>query len=690
MTRIAVLTRGLWRLRREIAEITGMTPVRWRPLSRPAFDAVAGWGKAPTTRRARRLAEESGKPYFAFEDGPLRSIRPGPEEPPTSLIVDQSGIYYDAGNPSDLLASMADRTWFTPEVEGRAKQACETLRRLRLSKYNSGAERMPGELGLAEGAARRALVLDQVNGDASIRGALADAGSFSDLLAEALADDPDSEIVLKLHPDVLSGRRAGYFSDVAGSHRIRRVAEPVNPWSLLDAVDTVYTVSSGLGFEAALAGKKVVCYGSPFYSGWGFTEDRRLALRRPAPASALELFAAYYLRYARYFDCYSRREIAFEEAAEQLAWRRDRFMARERRAICYRIARWKRGPVNRMLDGPAGRPFHVHGVASAIDSAKKHGGEVIAWASRDNDRIEAACAEADVPFARAEDGFVRSTGLGASFVLPLSLVFDRRGIYYDSRTPSDLEWLLEHAEIPPALLDRARRLRERLVATGTTKYNVAARHEERIESGGRPVILVPGQVEDDASIEKGSPRIKRNLELLEAVRKRHPDGFVLYKPHPDVEAGLRRGRIPAERAAEFADRVVTNASIHGLIAIAHRVETITSLAGFEALIRGKPVTTHGQPFYAGWGLTEDLCPVARRTRRLSIDHLVAAALILYPRYVDPASGLLCPPEVLIERLVSAGHRERTAMDRLRRLVQLSAGRALHLGSSMRLLARRGA
>ncbi len=61
------------------------------------------------------------------------------------------------------------------------------------------------------------------------------------------------------------------------------------------------------------------------------------------------------------------------------------------------------------------------------------------------------------------------------------------------------------------------------------------------------------------------------------------------------------------------------------------------------------MTTHGLPFYAGWGLTDDPgCP--RRTRRLTLDELVAGALILYPRYVDPRTGLPCPPEVLVQRL----------------------------------------
>ena len=96
MGEIAILTRGLWRLRSEIAALTGMHPVFWAPWRRPAFDAVAGWGHAPTAERARRLAKHSGRPYLAFEDGPLRSVRPGPNQPPLSLVVDRSGIYYRA------------------------------------------------------------------------------------------------------------------------------------------------------------------------------------------------------------------------------------------------------------------------------------------------------------------------------------------------------------------------------------------------------------------------------------------------------------------------------------------------------------------------------------------------------------------------------------------------------------------
>jgi len=689
MGRIVILTRGLWQLRSEVAALSGMEPIRFESWRKQRFDAVAGWGHKVTADRARQVAARRNVPYVAFEDGPLRSIRPGPGEMPVGMVMDRSGVYYEARTASDLGALMGQVEVFTADVVDRAGEAAGLIRRLRLSKYNSGPERSPEQLGLPANGRPRVLVLDQVKDDASIPGALADAGSFAAMLAAAIADDPAAEVVVKLHPDVLSGRRAGYFSGLRAGERLKLVAEPVNPWSLLDAVEAVYTVSSGLGFEAVLAGKRVVTFGSPFYAGWGFTDDRRLAVARPRAASPLELFAAYYLSYTRYFDAYTRRETDFATAAEQLAWRRDRFLEEDRRPVCYRITHWKRSTVERMLDGPCGPPLHTTSVGKAVSLAKKSGGPVVAWASRDNSRLAAECGRAGIELRRVEDGFVRSAGLGASFVQPSSLVFDSRGIFYDSTRSSDIEVMLEEAEIPPALVERAARLREKLILARMTKYNVAGRRGQPIDGNGRPIVLVPGQVEDDASIRLGSPVVKRNIDLLRAVRQRHPESHVVYKPHPDVEAGFRRGHVSAEHAAEFADSIVTNASILDLIETSDHVETMSSLAGFEALLRGKRVTTHGQPFYAGWGLTEDLFPVPRRTRQRSIDELVAIALILYPRYLDPASGLRCTPELLVERLSTEGQRIKTPLEKLLRALQVSAARALHIGHSVKQLARRG-
>jgi len=163
---------------------------------------------------------------------------------------------------------------------------------------------------------------------------------------------------------------------------------------------------------------------------------------------------------------------------------------------------------------------------------------------------------------------------------------------------------------------------------------------------------VPGQVEDDLSVRLGGAGITGNLDLLTRVREANADAFILYKPHPDVEAGHRRGRIPDGLARKFADIVIHEVSTATVLAEIDELHTLTSLAGFEALLRRRRVVVYGRPFYAGWGLTTDLARIDRG-RRLALEELVAGALILYPRYLDPVTRLPCGPEIVIERLDNA-------------------------------------
>ena len=272
---------------------------------------------------------------------------------------------------------------------------------------------------------------------------------------------------------------------------------------------------------------------------------------------------------------------------------------------------------------------------------------------RKTEALRQACDRAALPLSRVEDGFLRSRGLGAELIPPLSLVVDDLGIYYDPTRASRLEHLItEAAALPPARLRRAERLVAALISTGVGKYNLSG-DGSLPDAGGRKVVLVPGQVEDDASIRLGAGEVRTNRALLQLARDRHPDAVLVYKPHPDVEAGLRAGQVAAEDLAKLADHVAAKADPMALIAQADRVVTMTSLLGFEALLRGVTVSVTGAPFYAGWGLTEDLGPVpARRRARPALAALAHAALIAYPRYHDPVTGRPCPVEVAVERLAS--------------------------------------
>jgi len=98
---------------------------------------------------------------------------------------------------------------------------------------------------------------------------------------------------------------------------------------------------------------------------------------------------------------------------------------------------------------------------------------------------------AGVHLLHLEDGFLRSIGLGADLIRPVSWVIDTRGIYYDATRPSDLEVLLQTGEFTTDLLTRAIKFRERVVSTGLTKYNVGITAWQR-PGTARHVILVAG------------------------------------------------------------------------------------------------------------------------------------------------------------------------------------------------------
>ncbi|PKP95429.1 MAG: beta-3-deoxy-D-manno-oct-2-ulosonic acid transferase [Alphaproteobacteria bacterium HGW-Alphaproteobacteria-14] len=359
-------------------------------------------------------------------------------------------------------------------------------------------------------------------------------------------------------------------------------------------------------------------------------------------------------------DPFSRRWIGPWEAIAVLAeWRRvidaNRGSPGERIVAACGISWWKRAEIRQFLWSP-GKPVRIFAsIRRALAAARAEGGALAVWPSRISPNLITKAKRAGVALVRVEDGFVRSVGLGSNLVPPLSVIVDRRGIHFDPQQPSDLEHILGHGNFPPALLDRAARLRTAIIAAGISKYASAPPHGARRNrsAGARRMVLVPGQVEDDMSVIAGGGGIASNLELLRRTRAIEPEAEIWWRPHPDVDAGHRNGAIADAAALEHADRIVRRGSMADLLDAVDGVHVLTSLAGFEALLRGRDVTCHGTPFYAGWGLTRDLGAVpARRGRPLTLDQLVAGVLLLYPRYLDPVTALSCPPEVLVQRMAA--------------------------------------
>lgn len=249
-----------------------------------------------------------------------------------------------------------------------------------------------------------------------------------------------------------------------------------------------------------------------------------------------------------------------------------------------------------------------------------------------------------------EDGFVRSIALGSDLTRPFSLIVDGRGLYVDAAQVSDLEHILQETNFDPPLLERAGALIEKLKLYKISKYNAFKHEKIDIAAGaGQKIILLPAQVEDDVSILLGGGGLD-TLGFIQKVREENPDAYLVFKPHPDVLSGNRRGLKDEGIILRYCDAVLKNCSIVSALELCDEVHTITSTAGFDALLRGKKVVVYGTPFYAGWGLTQDRASFARARRKLSLEALVAGVLILYPRYIHPKSKNLCEVELCLDTM----------------------------------------
>lgn len=672
---LGILSRGIWRLPL-LAQMLQAKPVRVRRGYGTSVDAVAGWGLRPSTRKALAYADKHGLPYMALEDGFLRSFGTGEYFPPLSLVLDGEGIYYDCTRPSSLERLLCSNADVLGPDAVLVQQAREKLLSAGLSKYNHAPELSQGML--RAGDVQRVLVVDQTAGDMSVAKGGADAATFEAMLAAALAENPQSTVYVKTHPEVTSGRKGGYLTALQPDARIVVLRDAINPMSLIAQMDKVYVVSSTMGFEALLAHKPVVCFGVPWYAGWGATDDRQplhpaMERRAGCRRSVDELFAAGYMHYSRYLNPETRQSGSIADVMNWLERQREIAQRFSGRMICVGFPRWRAWNFRQMLSLHAKRVVHARSAGAAAALKPERDDCLVCWGRILPDGVQELADATGVRLLRMEDGFVRSVGLGSDLIPPQSFVLDSKGIYFDPGQPSELEDLLNTRAFTAHDLERARNVRAFIVEHGITKYNLEPHRPVnwgRLQPG-RQVVLVPGQVEDDASIRFGcdAEGVCTNLDLIQAARAAFPHAFIVFKPHPDVSSGNRKGHVEPTQALRHADLIEQGASVVSCIEACDVVVTMTSLTGFDALLRNKQVVVHGRPFYAGWGLTQDRLPVPRRSRSLSLDELVAGALLHYPLYWDPVLRGYTSCEAVLRRLLE----QRSALEQSGDLHSMKSG-----------------
>ena len=568
-----------------------------------------GWGrkKSGETAAGRRN-------FVLLEDAFLRSCRKN--DAPIGMCFDRCGIYYDAHQSSDLEA-LVKKDLNAHQIT-EVHDFIEHWRSHFVSKYNDS---VAPSVEIDEDYV---VVIDQVFDDLSIRYGLAQKTSFSKMLAAALEENPNCKVVIKAHPG--NSKKAGqtYFdyTELRKNPRIIIIEQNINLARLVKGATKVYCVTSQVGFEALIWGKKVRCFGMPFYAGYGLTEDDLQPPSRRKAISLEQLIYATFFEYCVFLNPYSGERISPSRAVSIVSARSRLTRLIPSKVYAAGFSAWKRRFLRQYLKGSSIR--FVNSVSKCPEDTT-----CLVWGAANKELTIKG-----LRIIRIEDGFIRSRGLGADLIKPMSLIFDDVGIYFDSTSPSSLEMILNNQTFSNVDLHVADQLLKTIQQNGINKYNLGGQ-DYKPNTNKSPIILVPGQVETDASIKFGSIKITNNRQLLASVRKANPDAFIIYKPHPDVMAGLRKGGNPIDQMNKDCDAIVEDVDVPGLLRLIDEVHTMTSLMGFEALLFGKKVVCYGTPFYAGWGLTQDMEPCLRRTRQLRLNQLIAGALIHYPSYFAP-------------------------------------------------------
>ncbi|EIK3791668.1 capsular polysaccharide biosynthesis protein [Campylobacter jejuni] len=622
-------------------------------------DLFFGWGRKKSGLKAMNLAKKYKAKFILLEDGFIRSLNLGVENSPSfSMVKDDIGIYYDATMPSKL-ENLLNTYEFKDEEIKQAKKVIELIKKYKISKYNNNLD-IPDDYFQKD--EKRVLIITQTANDASLEFGLAKDFKTVDMIKDAIKENPDSKIYIKIHPDVLSGKKQSDLDINSLPKECILITENFNPIALLEFFDKVYTKTSGMGFEALMQGCECVCYGMPFYAGWGLTKDKLECKRRMQKRSLEEVFYAAYILYSEYFNPYLNQKSNIFDTIQTLAKYKDIEKANSNRLFMLGFTLWKRYFIRPFFKAKDNKIIFLNSLKSLARYKLKENDKFFIWGKRidynalKTTLIKKAQDENLLHFipkiSLVEDGFIRSISLGSDLTRPFSLNVDDKGLYIDPNKASKLEELLQNEIFDENMLNRAKNIIKILLENRFSKYNGLKHEDLKINAKiGQKIILIPAQVEDDVSMILGGFGLS-TLDLLKEVRAKNQDAYIIFKPHPDVLSGNRVGLKDETLILEFCDEIVKDCSIDSAIKIADEIHTITSTSGFDALLRAKKVFTYGMPFYAGWDLTKDKYRCERRTRKLSLEELVAGALIIYPRYINPKTKTLCEIEVCLDIMLN--------------------------------------
>lgn len=300
----------------------------------PNFFYMCGIASWPNHVDTISEALKTGEQVYIVEDCFLRSIFSHVYKNVDKKYVKSIGFtiddlthYVDASKSSRLEQMLNNKDLIiTDEQKSRARKCIDKIIETHLSKYNNQPIYTPyiGRKGV-----KKVLVVDQSYGDWSIIKGRGSREIFELMLQKAITENPDADIIVKTHPDTMSGAVGGYFTGLQQEDNIYPMTEPINPISLIKYCDKVYVCTTQFGFEALMCNKEVHVFGVPFYQGWGLTIDEQICERRTNKRTIEELFYISYIMYSHYVNPETQTRCEIEDAMDYLLKLRNEYF-RER------------------------------------------------------------------------------------------------------------------------------------------------------------------------------------------------------------------------------------------------------------------------------------------------------------------------------------------------------------------------
>jgi len=276
-----------------------------------------GWGRKKSGLWATKMAKLTNNRFLLLEDGFIRSFGLGVEGSPSfSIVRDDIGIYYDATSPSKLESILNSYDFKRDKkLMSLAQKAKQKIIEYKISKYNNFKKI---DLSYLDNSKQKVLIVAQTAGDSSLEYGLGDKFTTKDIIDDAIKDNLNAQIYIKIHPDVLAGKKSSDINPKDIPQTVKILEDNANPIELLQYFDKVYTKTSGMGMEALLLDKQVYCYGLPFYAGWGLTIDKQICDRRVRKLTIDELFAGAYILYSSYYNPYLNEELDIVSTIEYI------------------------------------------------------------------------------------------------------------------------------------------------------------------------------------------------------------------------------------------------------------------------------------------------------------------------------------------------------------------------------------